>query len=281
MSSPLPATVAVDAGRSEPLRKLRVVEAAASSDAPREIEVFGVPLHPLTMQETVDAVERLIATGGVHQHVVLNAAKVVQMADDPAMADIVRGCSLVNADGQAVVWAGRLLGHQVPERVTGVDLMQEILDRAALRGWSVFFLGARAEVVERVVEIETARHAGLKVAGWHEGFWPAGGEDDVVQQIANSGASVLFVAMPSPRKEIFLSRHLDALGVPFAMGVGGSFDIVAGVTKRAPQWMRRAGLEWSYRLIQEPRRMFRRYLVGNSRFVLLTLRAMSRRSAAV
>ena len=236
------------------------------------VQVFGLPLDVLTMEQTVERVAELVADGGPHQHVVLNAAKVVLCEDDEEMRDIVSECSLVNADGQAVVWAARLLGHKVPERVAGIDLMEAVLSRSAAEGWPVYFLGATDEVVRKVVDIETARHAGLTVAGFRNGFWTADEEDAVVKEIANSGAKVLLVAVPTPRKERFLAAHIQTLGVSFQMGVGGSFDVVAGVVTRAPRWMQKAGLEWTWRLLHEPRRMFRRYLVGNSRFIWLTCR---------
>lgn len=236
------------------------------------VQVFGLPLDVLTMQETVERVAELVATGRPHQHVVLNAAKVVLCEDDLEMRDIVSDCALVNADGQAVVWAARLLGEPVPERVAGIDLMENVLARAATEGWPVYFLGAAEEVVSKVVEIERERHAGLVVAGYRNGFWTAEQEDAVVADIAASGAKVLLVAVPTPRKERFLAKHMDTLGVEFQMGVGGSFDVVAGVVTRAPRWMQKAGLEWTWRLLHEPRRMFRRYLVGNSRFIWLTAR---------
>lgn len=236
------------------------------------VEVFGVTLHPFTMSATVDRVGDLLREGGHHQHVALNAAKIVALRDDPSLASIVRGCSLISADGQAVVWAARLLGVAVPERVAGIDLMEALLERAAQEGWSVYFLGARADVVAATVVEECRRHPGLRIAGYRDGYWAASDEADIVAAVAESGADLLFVAMPTPRKERFLAEHLDGLGVTFAMGVGGSFDVVAGITSRAPGWMQRIGLEWAHRLGQEPRRMFRRYLVGNTRFIAMTLR---------
>ena len=250
---------------------------AAAAVADGAVELFGVPLHPLSMAETVSRVERLVASGGAHQHVVLNAAKVVQVQHDEALRRIISGCSLVNADGQSVVWAARLLGVDVPERVTGIDLMERLLDRSQELGWSVYFLGARDEVVERVVALQRERRPQLQIAGWRNGYWSAEQEAQVVAQVAATSPTLLLVAMPTPAKEHFLARHLDELGVSFAMGVGGAFDVVAGVTRRAPRWMQRAGLEWFYRLAQEPRRMFKRYLVGNTRFILLTMRERVRR----
>lgn len=252
--------------------------AAVRSDAavrPSTAAVFGVPLHPLTMRQTVDEVAALVATGGPHQHVALNAAKVVALHDDATLREIVRGCTLVSADGQAVVWAARRLGVPVPERVAGIDLMDRLLARAAREGWSVYFLGATPEVVRRVVALESERHPGLVVAGYRDGYWAPDQEDAVVAQVAATRPTLLLVAMPSPRKEQFLARHLADLATTFAMGVGGSFDVVAGVTRRAPRWMQRTGLEWAYRLLQEPRRMLRRYLVGNTRFLRLTVRELA------
>jgi N-acetylglucosaminyldiphosphoundecaprenol N-acetyl-beta-D-mannosaminyltransferase len=246
--------------------------ADTASSTAHAVEVFGVTLHPFTMSATVDRVGDLLREGGHHQHVALNAAKIVALRDDPSLASIVRGCSLVSADGQAVVWAARLLGVGVPERVAGIDLMEQLLARAAKEGWSAYFLGARPEVVAAAVDEECRRHPGLRVAGHRDGYWAPHEEAGVVAEVARSRADLLFVAMPTPRKERFLAEHLDDLGVSFAMGVGGSFDVVAGITSRAPRWMQRAGLEWAHRLAQEPRRMFRRYLVGNARFIAMTMR---------
>lgn len=240
------------------------------------IRLLGLPLDPVTMEETVAIVEGMVAKGGVHQHVVLNASKVVQAQSDAALRDAIESCDLINADGMSVVWAGRLLGEPVPERVAGIDLMERLLARAAERGWTVYLLGARQEVVERVARIEQERHPGLLIAGYRNGYWPAQEEDAVVSEVAAARPTLLFVAMPSPKKEQFLARHRAVLQVPFVMGVGGSFDVVAGVTARAPLWMQQLGLEWLYRLGQEPRRMARRYAVGNTQFVMLLLRELRR-----
>lgn len=245
----------------------------------RPVELFGVPVDALTVQQTVDAVRRMVACGLPHQHVCLNAAKVVEISSSPELAGVVSRCDLVSVDGQAVVWAARVLGSPVPERVAGVDLFDRLLGEAAATGLPVYLLGAREEVVRRTAEIAVQRHPGLVVAGSRSGYWTPEHEPEVVADVAASGAAMLFVALPSPRKEHFMERWGPELGVPFRMGVGGSFDVVAGVTRRAPRWMQRAGLEWCYRLLQEPRRMFRRYLVGNTAFVRLTLAARRRQAA--
>ncbi|MDQ6950610.1 MAG: WecB/TagA/CpsF family glycosyltransferase [Mariprofundales bacterium] len=206
------------------------------------------------------------------QHVVVNVAKVVNMRHDLKLREAVSGCEIINIDDMGVVWGARMLGLNVPERVAGVDLFFSLLSLAATRGDSVFFLGAREDVVNEAVRKIQGDDPLLKIAGWHHGyFWD--NEESVVKQIADSGATMLFVAITSPRKEQFIHRWREQLGVRFAMGVGGTFDIVAGKTKRAPLWMQQSGLEWLYRVIQEPRRMWKRYLMTNSKFAWMLLRA--------
>lgn len=236
-------------------------------------DVLGCAIDRLDMQATLDTVEAIIAKGDYTQHMAINAAKLVTMHDDPKLTQIVDDCGLVNADGQAVVWASRMLGDPLPERVAGVDLMQELLGLAERKGYRVFFLGARQEVLATAVERIRERHPALQLAGARDGYFSDAEESAVCEQIRSSRADILFVAMSSPRKEYFLGEHGPALGAPFVMGVGGSIDVIAGVTRRAPASWQRLGLEWLYRLLQEPRRMFRRYAVTNWRFAVLVARA--------
>jgi N-acetylglucosaminyldiphosphoundecaprenol N-acetyl-beta-D-mannosaminyltransferase len=241
------------------------------------VTVCGLPVHPLTLRESVAAAEALIADGRGHQHVVLNAAKVVQAHDDPGLARIIRSCSLVNADGQSVVWAARLLGNPLPERVAGIDFMLALWDSAARRGYRVYLLGAERAVVEATARLAASR--GVRVVGHRDGYWDAAREPEVVAAVRAARPDILFLAVPSPRKEYFLAHRQQELGCGLVVGVGGSFDVVAGLRSRAPRWMRRTGLEWFHRLVQEPRRMFLRYAVGNTRFVALTAAHWARRPA--
>lgn len=234
------------------------------------VQMFGIGVDALTMSESVQVVRDLIRTGTPHQHVVVNAAKVVALQNDARLREIINGCSLVNADGTSIVMAGRVLGRPIPERATGIDLFLELMGTAEEEGWSVFFLGATDEVVAATVAELALRHPRLRVAGSHHGYWED--DDTLVAQIRATSPTILLLAIPSPRKEFWLSEHLEALGVPFVMGVGGSFDIVAGKTRRAPPIAQRLGLEWLFRLAQEPRRMMWRYVRGNSIFILLTIR---------
>jgi len=246
----------------------------------RRVSVVGCGIDALTFNETVAEVERLVAARRPVQHCVVNASKAVLMDRDPVLRDIVSSCALVNADGQSVVWASRFLGRPLPERVTGVDLFQALLGLAADRGYPVYFLGATREVLGATVARACREHPTLRVCGARDGYW-AEGDGEVVAGIREAGPDILFVAMPSPRKEYWLAEHLERLDVPFAMGVGGSFDVYAGHVRRAPHWMQRSGLEWAFRFYQEPGRMWKRYLLGNLEFLLLVLKYRSARSPAL
>lgn len=235
------------------------------------IDLMGCPMDVATMGETVQQVESAVAGGQFTQHVVVNVAKLVNMRKDPELDASVRECDIINIDGMGVVLGARMLGHAVPERVAGVDLFHELLAMSARQGYSVFLLGAKDEVVSETARRVQARYPDLKLAGHHHGyFWDD--EQALVERIRASGAQLLFVAITSPKKENFINKWRDQLGVTFVMGVGGTFDVVAGKVQRAPVWMQKAGLEWFYRVLQEPGRMWKRYLVTNSVFAWLLLR---------
>jgi N-acetylglucosaminyldiphosphoundecaprenol N-acetyl-beta-D-mannosaminyltransferase len=201
---------------------------------------------------------------------VLNAAKVVLMSKDDRLRDIISRCALINADGQSIVWASRILGRPLPERVAGIDLFHAIVDRAAQTGHRLYFLGATDEVLSEMIGRLRKQYPTLVVAGQHNGYWKD--DQEVVTAVRKARPHFLFLAIPSPRKEYWLSQHLESLAVPFVMGVGGTFDVVAGKVRRAPRWVQRIGCEWMYRVAQEPRRMWKRYLQGNSAFIVLTAR---------
>lgn len=211
----------------------------------------------------------LVDSGGPHQHVAINAAKVIATRRDPALREIVESCSIANADGQSIVWASRLFGQRLPERVTGIDFMLRMWRVAADKGYRVYLLGAKPGTVESAARVAAAQN--VHVVGARSGYWTPEEEDEVVAEVAEARPDLLFVGLPTPRKEEFLHRHLKSLGVPLAVGVGGSFDVVAGEVTRAPRWMQRYGLEWLHRMRQEPSRMVRRYVVGNATFIWLVL----------
>lgn len=235
------------------------------------IEFLGAPMDSLTMAETVNIIENKVANNEFFQHVVVNVAKLVHMQTDTVLADSVKACDMINIDGMGVVLGARFCGHKVTERVAGVDLFHELLAMSAKRDFPVFLLGAEEIVVAKTAEKVKASNPNLTLAGYHHGyFWDD--EEAIVNMIKDSGAKLLFVAITSPKKENFINKWQDKLGVDFVMGVGGTFDVVAGKVKRAPVWMQNYGLEWLYRIIQEPGRMWKRYLVTNSKFAWLLVK---------
>jgi N-acetylglucosaminyldiphosphoundecaprenol N-acetyl-beta-D-mannosaminyltransferase len=219
----------------------------------------------------------MVRERGLHQHVVVNAAKIVALDHDPDLLDVIRSCDMVNADGMSVVWASRVLGDALPERVAGIDLFERLVRAASEDGTSVYFLGATEEVVNEVAAVYSRRYPGLRIAGYQNGYW----DDDaaVIDAVRACAPDYLFLAIPSPRKEFWVRDHLEALGTPFVMGVGGSFDVVAGKVARAPRWAQQTGFEWAWRLAQEPRRMWRRYLYTNTAFLRITIREWLRNRA--
>lgn len=226
----------------------------------------------LSMQETLQEIERVIESKQQLHHVVVNAGKIVAMQEDLKLRKSVNESNLINADGQAVVWASKILRKPIKERVAGIDLMVNLVDLAAKNNYKIFFFGAKEEVVKTVVGIYSEQYSSNIIAGYRNGYFKKDEEQDIALQIANSGANILFVAISSPTKENFLYENKAFLkGVNFVMGVGGSFDVVSGKVKRAPIWMQNFGLEWFYRFVQEPKRMWKRYLIGNTKFILLVL----------
>lgn len=239
--------------------------------------LLGCDIDRLDMQATVERCRDLVRSRAVAQHVCVNAAKLVALQRDRRLREIVARCDIVSADGQAVVWASRILGKPLPERVAGIDLMYELITLAEREGWRVYFLGARREVLDRAIERIRERHPGLAVAGARNGYFSDLEEEDVCAGIRAARPDILFVAMSSPRKEYWLGEHARRLGIPLSMGVGGALDVEAGIARRAPAWMQQAGLEWLYRLVQDPRRLLGRYLIGNTRFLALVAHELARR----
>jgi len=237
----------------------------------QRIKFLGAAMDSCTMDETVSYIENKLAKGEFLQHVVVNVAKLVHMRTDSVLAQSVNNCDLINIDGMGVVLGARFCGHKVTQRVAGVDLFKNLLKMSEKNQFPVFLLGAEADIVAKTAEIISQEHSSLVVAGYHHGyFWDD--EEAVVNKINSSGAKLLFVAITSPKKENFINKWKQQLGVDFVMGVGGTFDVVAGKVKRAPLWMQKYGLEWLYRVYQEPRRMWKRYLFTNSKFAWLVFK---------
>lgn len=242
--------------------------------------VLGLPIDAVTLKQAVSRCTAAVRDSDYLSVGVINAAKVMSMRRDPRLQRAVTDCHMVLADGQSVVWASRVLGSPLPERVAGIDLFMELLAEADRHHYRVFFLGARAQVLDQLLAEVAGRYPGIVVAGARDGYFRPDEEAEVAEQIRHSRADLLFVGMSSPKKELFLTRWGRDTGARVVHGVGGSFDVLAGLTRRAPLWYQRHGLEWLYRAQQEPVRLGRRYLATNMSFISLvmleTLRSRSR-----
>ncbi|WP_058867108.1 WecB/TagA/CpsF family glycosyltransferase [Chloracidobacterium thermophilum] len=241
----------------------------------------GVPVANLTLDETLAQVAAWLQEPDFRRMAVVNAAILLDVERDAGFQTALATADLVTADGMSVVWAARwlpFLGGRLVARVAAPEVMEGILAWCAHHGQRIYLLGATGEVVTAVCERLQQRFPTLPIAGAQDGYFPEAASATVAAAIRSARADVLFVAMGSPRQELWLARYGPQTGVRFALGVGGYFDILAGKRKRAPRWMQSWGLEWSFRLVQEPRRLWRRYLIGNLAF-LGFLRREQRRAA--
>ena len=231
------------------------------------ITFMGCPIDSITMNQTVQMIDNAIQSKKQIHHVVVNAAKLVHLQNDDELKQSVISSDIINADGQSVVWGAKFLGQYLPERVAGIDLMDKVVKLANQKKYKIFLFGAKEEVVLKIIEKYSTEYSSGLIVGYRNGYYNSDEENFIAETIAKSGADILFVAMTSPKKEIFLNKYKHIITTSFIMGVGGSFDVVSGFTKRAPLWMQEAGLEWSYRIYQEPGRMWKRYLITNTLFI--------------
>lgn len=240
-----------------------------------QIDVLGVPVHSVTLQSALDVIDGAISKREQLHVGVVNAAKIVNMDRDEGLKDSVLQSDFVLADGMAVVWASRLLNKTpLPERVTGIDLMFGIFRRGMSKKYRVFLLGATEEVSAEVAKRLASYYPGVVLAGRRNGYFSLDEEASIAADIGASKADILLVAITSPKKEKFMAKWADTMGVPVVHGVGGSFDVMAGKVERAPETWQKYGLEWLYRVKQEPGRLWKRYLVTNVLFCGRIIKAM-------
>jgi N-acetylglucosaminyldiphosphoundecaprenol N-acetyl-beta-D-mannosaminyltransferase len=234
----------------------------------KRVQILNATFDPLTLAQTVDAAFDMLAARQRGWLATVNVSILMMMRSDKRLQGFVDRAALVVADGQPLVWCSRWLGQRLPERVTGVDLVDVMCKRAAFEGKRVFLLGARPATVEKLASTLAAKHFNLQI-DFADGYF---GRDEAAARVAlihASRADILFVGMGVPLQEYFLAEHWDRLGVGVAIAVGGSFDVLAGQRARAPRWVQNVGMEWLFRLVQEPRRLFARYFVTNTQFVCL------------
>lgn len=243
-------------------------DAATTPRTEPDVEVLGTRFAPLTVAGAVDRMMAMIDSGPSGWVSTVNVAILMMMRKDAALRDYVGDSAFVVGDGQPIVWGARLLGRRLPERVTGVDLIEHLCARCEVDGRSVYFLGGSAEVVGELLARMTLWYPELRI-GAADGYFSDESADSRAQAVRDFGADVLIVGMGVPRQECFVRDQWERLGCGVAIGVGGSFNVLAGSLQRAPEWMQSHGLEWLYRLKQEPRRLFRRYAVTNTTFCVL------------
>lgn len=236
------------------------------------IQLLNSYVDNLTMEETIEKVNIIIRKKVPTQHVVINASKINLMKKNSFLASIVNSSPLINADGASIILAGKILGKPLVERVTGIDLFINLLDLCQENSYRPYFFGATQEVIDEMIEIIQVNYPKLDIAGYRNGYFEERQSLDIAKKIQKTKPDILFVAFSSPKKEYWIHQYLNELKVPFVMGVGGSFDILAGKTKRAPKLWQKLGMEWAYRFIQEPKRMAKRYLIGNGIFLCHVLR---------
>nr|APZ79093.1 cpsF [Streptococcus suis] len=232
------------------------------------VEILGVTIDPLTMSETIQKVEEEYIQAKTPLHLMgVNADKINLCQSDQRLMRIVNECGIINADGASVVLAGKYLGIDIPERVAGIDLMQELLKLCQEKGYSTYFLGAKEEVLQKMLSNFREQYPKLQIAGSRNGYFSDDELPKIMDAIRLASPSVVFVGITSPKKEYIVEEFLkNGLNSVF-MGVGGSFDVLSGTIPRAPQWMQKANLEWLFRVANEPRRLFKRYFVGNMTFI--------------
>lgn len=236
--------------------------------------LYGFPIDAMTMEEAVQRCRAAIASRQPVLVGVLNAAKLVASRRDERLRRSLLDCDMLLADGQSIVWASRLLRRPLPERVAGIDLFEHLLHHADKHGLSVFLLGARPQVLAKLEDRIRDQFPGIRLAGSQHGYFDDTDSERIAERISCARADMLFIGMSSPRKENFLARYASSLNVPLLHGVGGSFDVLAGQTRRAPAAWQRLGMEWAYRVLQEPGRLWWRYLSTNSAFIALTLQEL-------
>ena len=237
------------------------------------IQILGITIDPLTMKETVDAVEQYVLKKHPLHLMGVNADKINQCHEDEKIKKIVNESGIINADGASVVLASKFLGAPVPERVAGIDLMQNLLELSNKKGYSVYFFGAKEEILQDMLKAFKQRYPDLDVVGYRNGYFSPEDEEKIQEDIKDRKPDFVFVGITSPKKEYIIQSFMDNGINAVFMGVGGSFDVLSGHIKRAPLWMQKLNLEWLFRVANEPKRLFNRYFVGNISFIRKVLRA--------
>lgn len=233
----------------------------------KRIIILNTVIDVLSMNETIDLVEKYVKTKTPLHLMGVNADKINEVNQNELMKEIVNKCGIVNADGASVILASKYLNKPLPERVAGVDLMQDLVKLSEEKGYSIYLLGAKQEVVEKTKDVLESRHPNLKVVGIHNGYFKENNWPEISKELKKLKPDFVFVGITSPIKEYLIEFLQNDGSDSVFMGVGGSFDVISGNIPRAPKWMQNCNLEWLFRVMQEPKRLFKRYFFGNVKFI--------------
>ena len=244
--------------------------------------MFGLKFHSFNQREVLSKIEDYIKNTKKPRVIFTPTAElIVHASKDKRLKEIYNSSDVLTIDSFVVYYFAKLLKKSVPEPVNAARLMLNFLPIANRKGYKIYLLGAKEEVLRKVIENLKKQYPGINIVGWHNGYFDFDNDYEVVNDIIEKKPDILFVAMSSPLKEKFISKNLNKMNVPVSIGVGGTFDIIAGKCKLAPIWVSRMGLEWFYRFIQEPRRLWKRYLITNIEFLLLFLKEFTKAKGGV
>jgi len=241
----------------------------------KEVHILGIKIHRVSLNDAIELIEKFISGDGKHQVCVPNVWTTVLMQKDEEFKEIHNNSSLAIPDGTPLVWVSRLYGKPIPERVPGPDLFKEFTKVSTKKGYKLFFLGSTKNALKEITLKLKEKYPSLKIVGTYSPpFMKEFSEEEnqkMIEMINKAEPDVLWVSLTAPKQEKWIGKHLSQLNVPVSIGVGAAFDFVAGKVKRAPKWMQKIGLEWFHRLIQEPTRLWKRYLIGNTVFIWLVI----------
>lgn len=247
----------------------------------KRVNILGFYVDKITMNELIQKIDSFVGNpiGRPHTIVLLNPHLLLEARKNKEYEEYIKNSDVVTADGIGIILAAKLRGEKFPERVTGTDLMPELGKLCARKGYALYLLGGEPGVAEKTKEIYEKKYPGIKIVGAHHGYFSLEEEDGIVKDINIKNTQILIVCMGAYRQEMFIKRNLDKLNVALCFGNGAAFDFISGRVKRAPKWMQKAGLEWFWRLIHEPRRLWKRYLIGNTIFIWLVFKELVKKLA--
>lgn len=237
-----------------------------------KVSIMGIDIDSLTMEETIRKVDEFIMSKKPLHLMGVNADKLNLCQTDKKLEEIVKKSEIINADGASVILASKYLGKPLPERVAGIDLMQELLRLSEKKGYPVYFFGAKQEVLDKMLEKFKVDYSNLNIVGVRNGYFNDEELKEIEKDIIEKKPAIIFVGITSPKKEYVVQKFLDNGLSGIFMGVGGSFDVLSGNIPRAPKWMQNANLEWLFRVANEPKRLFKRYFFGNITFIKAIIR---------